>query len=220
MFKLVMVSLLLMGSIKANSMNEFDYMSKKLSSLSKTVDKSRRKKILDFIKKKTGKDPLITSKHRHNSINHELYGAVDIAGDKYSEMLMDSIGEIKGRAIDERKAKSKKYTNRNVVHFDLKTGKVKALDKMLMKMKGRKIKGNYDMPGTIRTETRQGTYPIRDRFNKAEEKKKLTKKAAVKKLTQEVSEKNKKKKRLEELKKQGLPYADFERKLREENLYE
>jgi len=163
---------------KKNNMTEFDYLSKKLPSLAKTVDKARRKKIIEFIKNKTGKKPIITSKHRskfhkHKSINHELYGAVDIAGDKNSEMLMNAIGEIKGRAIDERKAKSETLPNRNVVHFDLKTGKGKALDKMLMKMQGRKLKGGYDAPGTIRTETRQGTYPKRGKFKKATIKKKL-----------------------------------------------
>ena len=50
--------------------------------------------------------------------------------------------------------------------------------------------------------------------------KSLNKKAAAKKLKQEVSDKSAKKKRLEELKKQGLPYAEFERKIREEKLYE
>lgn len=183
-------------------MTEFDYMSKKLPSLSKTVDKSRRKKIIDFIKKKTGKKPLITSEHRHNSINHEQYGAVDIAGDKDSEMLMDSIGEIGGRAIDERKAKSKRYKNRNVVHLDLKTGKVKALDKMLMKMRGRKVKGDYDDPGTIRTETRQGTYPKRGKFNKAVAKKKMQKNIDGFTITN---------KQLESIKKQfkGRPFHEY-----------
>lgn len=217
-----MAPALLSASTRNKKMTEFDYLSKKLSGLAKTVDKARRKKIIKFVKEKTGKDPYITSGHRHKfhkhkSINHELFGALDIAGDKHSEKLMNAIGEIGGRAIDERKAKSETLPNRNIVHLDLKTGPVKELDKMLMKMQGRKLKGNFDKPGTIRKETRDGKYPIIDKFKKVVAKKKLKKKpskkkSAVKKsLKKNISGYSINPEQLKKLKKayEGQPYFKF-----------
>ena len=231
MFKLGMVLLLLMGSIKGNSMEVSDrlkllmqregYAGTLKNTTSFTGLKGERNKRVkgsskyglyyDSLGKLTaGVGDLITD-------NQEAHDKLKLSKEKALEQLKKNVNihdEEATKILKENNIDTSKWTTSQKDAFNdmvfqlggIKTRKFKDTLKAL-------AKSNFSKAAEQVSKSKwAGQTPIRVEDFK--------KRIVIKKLKEEVSDKSVKKKRLEELRKQALPYAEFERKLKEENLYE
>lgn len=236
MFKLVMVLLLLMGSIKGNSMPKSLVKSKLIEAAKKRGIKGESlQSLLKTVEHESGFVPAREESHKYS---------YDRAKKIFSKMRNVSKEEFNKLRQDPVLFFNKVYSNREDIGTGDKEG-YKARGMGLIQLTGSTKKKyapegyndpskfkdiDYDIKTTLdyyvneilpkASSIEDVTNIVNPNLPKADKQKRFDKQVIIKKLKQEVSDKSAKKKRLEELKKQALPYAEFERKLKEENLYE